>query len=260
MSSLPTIVLVHGAWHTPPNYQTYIDALQKEGFKVHCPRLPSCSGISPPTATLSDDVTCIRQTVQSLVETGERVLMVMHSYGGAVATSALDGLSLAERKAAGQPGGVIHLLYLCAYILDSGSTCWGVLQDAKMAHLWDQFIDTQADGMSFPKDPNLLFFSRLAEQNTVDKALPHLVRFPDVCLHTPTTGAAWKDIPTTYISTVADYSVPKIYQDVMLEKVKKAGVEVKVKTYEASHSLFITMEKEMVDEAIEAASDERNSS
>ena len=186
--------------------------------------------------------------------------MIMHSYGGAVATSALDGLSLAERKAAGQSGGVIHLLYLCAYILDSGSTCWSVLQDAKMDHLWDQFIETQADGMSFPKDPGLLFFSQLAEQIIVDKALPHLVRFPDVCLHTPTTGAAWKIIPTTYVSTVADYSVPKIYQDVMLGKVQKAGVEVKVKTYEASHSLFITMEKEMVDEAIEAASDERNSS
>lgn len=41
--SLPTVALVHGAWHTPANYQRYIDVLRARGFTVHCPHLPSCS-------------------------------------------------------------------------------------------------------------------------------------------------------------------------------------------------------------------------
>jgi hypothetical protein len=35
------------------------------------------------------------------VEAGKRVLMVMHSYGGAVGTDTVEGLTSAERKAQG---------------------------------------------------------------------------------------------------------------------------------------------------------------
>ena len=63
MPSLPTVVIVHGAWLQPQNHQTYIDALQAKGFTVHCPRLPTCNGSSPPTADYLDDVACVRAVV-----------------------------------------------------------------------------------------------------------------------------------------------------------------------------------------------------
>ncbi|KAF7587384.1 hypothetical protein BBP40_007350 [Aspergillus hancockii] len=258
MNTLPTIVLVHGAWHTPASYQTYIEALQERGFQVHCPHLPTCSGVSPPTASLSDDIVCVNNVVQSLVDAGDRVLLLMHSYGGVVGSSAIDGLSWTERQAAGQPGGVIHLLYLCAYILDAGVTPWSILQEAKVDHLWSQVIDTDSSGLSCFRDPNMGLFSRRADQDIVDKALQTMVRFPDAVMHCPTTGAAWKTIPTTYISTLDDWSVLNVYQQIMLERVRKQGIEVKLETYDADHSLFITRQEEMVEEAFKAATDERN--
>lgn len=258
MSSLPTVILVHGAWHTPPNYQSYADALQAQGFKVHCPHLPTCNGASPATASLPDDVACVREVIQSAVDAGESVLMIMHSYGGAVGTGAAEGLSLAERHAAGQPGGVIHLLYLCAYILAPGSTIWGIVQEAKFDQLWDQYIDTAADGSTFLKDPGLGLFSGNADQAIVDKALQTLVRFPSSVFYDKTMGSAWKTVPTTYISTLKDYAVPKTYQDIMLAKVRDQGVEVKVEEFDADHSLFITMESAMVQTALRAAADKRN--
>lgn len=258
MSSLPTVILVHGAWNTPPNYKSYADALQMQGFKVYCPHLRTCSGVSPPTASLADDVAYVRNVVESVVEAGERVLMIMHSYGGVVGTGAVEGLSLSERKAAGLPGGIIHLLYLCAYILAPGSTIWGIVQDAGFDKLWDQYIDTSPDGSTVLKDPGLGFFSGNADQDVIEKALQTLVRFPSSVFHEETTGCAWKTVPTTYVSTLKDYAVPKAYQDIMLAKVRDQGAELKIEEYDADHSLFITMQNDMVNTALRAAGDERN--
>jgi alpha-beta hydrolase superfamily lysophospholipase len=259
MSSLPTVILVHGAWHTPPNYKSYADALRIQGFKVHCPHLPTCSGTSPPTASLADDVAHVQKIVQSTVEAGEHVLMIMHSYGGAVGTGAVEGLSLSDRRAAGLAGGVIHLLYLCAYILAPGSTIWEIVQEAGFDKLWDLYIDTAPDGSTAIKDPGLGFFSGNADQAVIDKALRTLVRFPSSVFYEKTIGSAWQTVPTTYISTLKDYAVPKSYQDIMLAKVRSQGAEVKVEEYDADHSLFITMQSDMVRTALKAAVDERNS-
>lgn len=256
-TSLPTIVLVHGAWHTPPNYQSYIDALKAKGFTVHCPRLPSCNGASPPNASFPEDVVCVREVVEPLVEAGERVLMLLHSYGGAVGTDAVDSLAFSDRKAVGQPGGVIHLLYLCAYILPPGSTIFGVVQEAGMDHLWPQFVDNTADGSTFPKDPVQLFFGSV-DKDVVNKALPHLVRSPMSAFTTETKGSAWRRVPATYVFTQQDYSVPRVYQDLMVEKVKKEGVVLRTEDYETSHSVFITKQEEMVQVVVKAAEDERN--
>ncbi|KAJ5532283.1 hypothetical protein N7494_008835 [Penicillium frequentans] len=258
MSSLPTIVLVHGAWHTPANYSTYVNALQKQGFQVHCPRLPTSSNARPPTAFLPEDVACVKELVNTLIDDGQRVLMIMHSYGGAVGSSAVEGLSLSERKASGKPGGVIHLLYLCAYILPTGYSMWNIVREAKFEKVLDEYMTTTTDGLTMPKEPALSFFSGKADQATVDKALETLVWFPSRVLKDPTTGCAWKTIPTTYIRTLQDFGVPAVYQDIMLAKVQEEGVVVKTEVYDADHSIFITMEREMVQAAINAAADERN--
>ncbi|KAJ5731206.1 uncharacterized protein N7483_005714 [Penicillium malachiteum] len=259
MSSLPTVVLVHGAWHTPANYQTYVDALKKRGFQVHCPQLPTCTGIPPPTGSLVEDIACVKSLVTSLVDDGQRVLMILHSYGGAVGGSAVEGLSIPEREAAGKLGGVIHLLYLCAYMVPTGVSAGDIIREAKFEEILKENLDISPDGLTALKDPGLAFFSGRADQATVEKALKSLVRFPNQALYDPTTGCAWKTIPATYIRTLQDYAVPPIYQEIILGKVKYAGIEVKVETFDADHSLFITEQEEMVQAAMNAATDERNS-
>ena len=58
--------------------------------------------------------------------------------------------------------------------------------------------------------------------------------------------------------TVQDHSVPKVYQDIMLARVKADGVELRVETYDTNHSVFVTHQKEMVELLVKAAGDERN--
>ena len=257
-TALPTVVLVHGAWHTPPVYQTYIDALRARGFTVHSPRLPSCNGELPPNKSLPDDIAHVRDVVLPLVDAGERVIMAMHSYGGAVGTDAVEGLSLTERKAQGHQGGVIHLVYMCAYILPPGGTVYGIVEQAGVAHLWPVFVDNYDDGSTFPKDAADMFLNGPDKEEMFEKVRMHLVRSPMDSFEMETKGTGWLKVPAMYVVTVQDHAVPKIYQDIMLARVKEEGVELRIETYDTNHSIFMTKQKEMVELLIKAAHDERN--
>jgi hypothetical protein len=52
--------------------------------------------------------------------------------------------------------------------------------------------------------------------------------------------------------------VLKVYQDIMVDRVRKEGVVLRTEVYETSHSVFITRQQEMVQAAVNAAEDERN--
>ena len=47
---------------------------------------------------------------------GKEVVLVMHSYSGGPGAMAASGLSIAERHAAGQTGGIIRLVFIAAFL------------------------------------------------------------------------------------------------------------------------------------------------
>ncbi|KAL4861270.1 hypothetical protein BDV12DRAFT_191198 [Aspergillus spectabilis] len=258
---LPTILLIHGAWHTPDHYAGYITALQEKGFTVHAPHLPSCNPSFQPDgkarASLPDDIHAVRESATSLSEKGEKVLMIMHSYGGVVGTDAVEGLGYhcstpdtpkTEDRAT---GGVIHLLYPCAYILAPRIAVWDIVRAAGFDKLWDEHIATDARDMIFPRNPAAI---------CIEDALGKLVPFPMSALTTPISSGKkiWEEVPVTYVSTKRDYAVPGVYQDIMLANVKEAGVDVKIVEVDGCHSVFVEKTMDMVDVAVGAAGDERN--
>ncbi|PYI04746.1 alpha/beta-hydrolase [Aspergillus sclerotiicarbonarius CBS 121057] len=260
---LPTIILVHGAWHTPAAYQPFISALEAQGFTVHCPLLPSCAQSLAPSqdhrpASLPEDVACVRSLISTLADKGDRILMLLHSYGGIVGTDAMTrDLTWSDRRSRGQTGGVIHLAYLCAYMLQPGGSIVKTMEEANASHLWDIFIDNGPDGLSFPKDPIAQLYNTV-EKEEAEEAVRHLVRFPyDACI-TDSTGEAWRYLPVTYVATEKDYTLLKDWQDRMVEKVRAQGVEVKMVEFDACHSVFLSRKNELVKVVVDAASDERN--
>lgn len=261
MSQNPTILLIHGAWHTPTHYEPYTTALKNAGFEVHCPHLPTCTGKSPPTATFTDDVSLIRQTLHSLTTAGKQILLIMHSYGGCVGTDAAQDYiypvtSTSESPTSiptpdpeekrNQKGGIFHLLYLSAYILPPGSSIQTIMDKAGVNEdLWAQYMDDDEVGLTMPRDPGLWFYGGL-DEGTVERCVERLVRFPVSVLREKTGGNVWRRCPVTYVRTERDYAVPKGFQDLMLEGVKGEGVEVRVLGFEACHSVFLTNVGEMV--------------
>ncbi|KAB8232399.1 alpha/beta hydrolase [Aspergillus alliaceus] len=263
----PTILLVHGAWHTPTHYIPYTTALKSAGYEVYTPHLPTCTGISPPQATFADDVACIRTLLTRLVHEGKRILLIMHSYGGCVGTDAVQDLvypyprptttSSTSTENGAKKGGVIHLLYLCAYMLLPGESIQRVMEKTGVDGMWGEFMEDGSDGMTVARDPGKWFFGGL-EEGMIRELVGRLVRFPVGVIRARTEGDAWRRVPVTYVVTERDYAVPRMFQNLMLKEVKREGVEVQTQVFDTSHSVFLTKLEEMVDVAVRAAEDQRN--
>src|ERR1700724_1982581 len=104
----PAIVLVHGAWADASGWSSVILRLQEEGFTVYAPPNP-LRGLPQDSAYLHEFLT------QNPALVGQPVVLVGHSYGGAVVTNAAVGAS-----------GVRALVYVDAFIPDEGDTIGGL--------------------------------------------------------------------------------------------------------------------------------------
>jgi pimeloyl-ACP methyl ester carboxylesterase len=80
----PVIVLEHGAWADASSWDNVIQRLQDDGFTVYAPPNP-LRGLPQDSAYLHDFLT------QNAALAGHPVVLVGHSYGGAVITNAAVG-------------------------------------------------------------------------------------------------------------------------------------------------------------------------
>ena len=109
----PTIVLVHGAWADASSWSRVITRLQSDGYTVDAPPDP-LRGIASDSASLASFLKTIPGPV----------VLVGHSYGGAVITNAAT--SDPEVKA---------LVYVDAFIPDQGQTILQLVAGAPGSHL-----------------------------------------------------------------------------------------------------------------------------
>ncbi|KAL8754281.1 MAG: hypothetical protein Q9199_004455 [Rusavskia elegans] len=135
MQELPVILLVQGSFQSPVVYQQLAQSLYALGFVTIHPRLPSCTNTDDPDfpkTTLVDDALAIRLELILQVEyEGKTVLVAMHSYGGLVGSEAIpEDLSFTKRQSLGLPGGVVHLFYFCAFLLDKGQSVLGTFGES----------------------------------------------------------------------------------------------------------------------------------
>ena len=99
-SNKPIIVLTHGAWADGSGWAKVIAGLQDDGYTV----------VAPPVGlgSLSTDIAAVRKVIVGLQAS---VLLVGHSYGGAVVTGAASGLAVVK-----------GLVYLAAFAPDTGES------------------------------------------------------------------------------------------------------------------------------------------
>src|SRR6266516_1490683 len=94
-----TVVLVHGGFVDGSGWQGVYNALKTDGYEV--------SVVQHPTLSLEDDVAATKRVVDAQ---SEPVILVGHSYGGAVISEA------------GNDPNVAALVYIAAFVPDQGES------------------------------------------------------------------------------------------------------------------------------------------
>jgi pimeloyl-ACP methyl ester carboxylesterase len=107
--SKPTIVLVHGFWGGAAHWAKAIVALSRLGYGPG-----DLHAVEVPLSSLADDA---ERTRKMVAQVPGPVLLVGHSYGGAVITEA------------GDLPNVVGLVYIAAFAPDAGESPGGITQE-----------------------------------------------------------------------------------------------------------------------------------
>ena len=94
-----------------------ISELEAQGYEA---RGATLSTTDSKDGTIEDDVNMIRSIVVPLIDKGRKVVLVLHSYAGFPGSVAIKGLSKSDMQAKGSDGGLIGIVYMCAFVPHEG--------------------------------------------------------------------------------------------------------------------------------------------
>lgn len=247
----PHIILIPGAWHKGSCYDRLIPFLRDCGYVATALTLPSV-GAEPPITSIDPDLAHVRKVVEPLLNDNQDVVVVMHSYAGVVGTTSLSGFAKRDRLANNQPGGVVALVYLCAWMPDIGQTVTD-LGGGRGGTLGASAVETEGDYLRHLK-PIEAFYHDLPRELAEQEA-KKLVHHSAPTLGGVATYAAWRDIPTTYLVCNGDVTIEPAKQWGCIERARKKA-EIQVVECGSGHSPFLSM-PEVVSKVIRQAAGEK---
>lgn len=212
-----TVVLVHGSWHGSWCWEQVVPLLERSGSRVATIDLPSCGKDPASLSDLDGDAEAVRMLLERL---DGPVVVCAHSYGGAPATVAAAGESQVQR-----------LVYLSAFMLDSGESCSDIVGGSLPP--WCVILGDS----SFMIDPDaagdILYGD--CEPMTRSAAISRLVPQRLATSTQTVSAAAWRAIPSTYVVSTKDHAIPPVTQRQMGQRATE------VVDLDSSHSAFFSM-------------------
>jgi pimeloyl-ACP methyl ester carboxylesterase len=207
-----TIVLVHGGFVDGSGWEGVYQLLKKDGYRV--------SIVQNPTISLAGDVAATKLIVHA--QSGP-VMLVGHSYGGAVITEA------------GTDPQVVGLVYLCAFAPDTGESVNTLIANpppgAPVPPILPPqegflFLDKAKFPASFAGDVDAAKAAFMA-----DSQVPWGVEALGGMISEP----AWKTKPSWYLVTTDDKMIPPPAQRFMSQRAGATVIEVA-----GSHSIYVS--------------------
>lgn len=233
----PTILFVPGAWHRSTCYAPVIRALQTQGYETATAELASV-GANPPLQTWTDDIANIRAVATSLADAGKSIVLVAHSYGALPSGEAVKGLLLRERAALSQPGGVVHIIYISAFLLPAATS----LVDGMGGEDLHWFNVSESELEVEPINPAEVFYNDLPAEEQ-QHHVAQLQSFSYQMVSMKTSWEPYKEVDCSYLYCTKDQAIPLSVQQAM---VKGTGVQFNETTVEAGHSPFLSRVEETV--------------
>lgn len=117
MSSKPTFVLVPGAWHRPGYFTQIRTYLSEHGYPSVAVATPSV-GSDPPAASMDVDIVAVEAAVKKILDAGDDVVLLMHSYGGGPGSEAAGRIAegLLKSGPVEGKGRIKRLAYVAAFV------------------------------------------------------------------------------------------------------------------------------------------------
>lgn len=226
MNKKPTIILVHGFWGGAAHWSKVITDLSHRGYEA-------LRAVELPLTSLADDVERTRKMISQVQ--GD-VLLVGHSYGGAVIT-----------EVGNQPN-VVGLVYIAAFAPDAGESPGGITQQ----HLpvGAPNLEPDSDGYLWVKADK--YHESFCQDLTNDEGLvmgitqkaPVASTFGDTI-----SNPAWKNKPSWYQISTEDRMIHPENQAMMSSRLNAQ----KVISLNASHASLASQPKAVADLIDEAA-------
>ncbi|MGW6926408.1 alpha/beta fold hydrolase [Streptomyces sp. NPDC054950] len=230
----PTIVLEHGAFADASGWNPVIQSLHKRGYTVLAP--------ANPLRGLADDTAYLKSFLATL--TGP-VVLVGHSYGGAVITGA----------ATGNPN-VKALVYIAAYAPTEGESVAQAtaLGDGSSELL--QHVITRPFPGATPGDADAYldpaFFRQVFAQDLPLSQTTQMAATQRPAAFTTLTQAApvpaWRTIPSWYLVARNDRTIPPQAERAMAARAHARTIEI-----DSSHAAMLSHPRAVTDLIVDAS-------
>ena len=226
MSTVRNVVLVHGGFVDGSGWQGVYQSLSRDGFRV--------AVVQNPTLSLAGDAEATRQIIDA--QDGP-VVLVGHSYGGAVITEA------------GTHPNVAALVYVCAFAPDKGESVGSLIAGFPADGPQPPILPPRNGFLFLDRDK---FHESFAADLPADQAafmadaqVPWAVEAPGDAV---TADAAWRAKPSWYLVTSQDRMIPPPAQHTMASRIGATVTEV-----EASHSVYVSQPEAVASVIAQAA-------
>jgi len=231
----PTIVLVHGSWADASSWSEVVARLEHDGFAVRA--------VPNELRSLAGDAAVVRGFVESIAGA---VVLVAHSYGGAVITNAATGAENVEA-----------LVYVNAFAPAESESAFQLAGPDSALAVPDPTTVFDLVPPALPPTPgsavylkeSAVFGPFAAGLGPDAKRLVYATQRPAAfgALTEASGEPAWKTIPSWYVLGLKDQIIPPAAQRAMADRAGSTVIE-----YDAGH-LGLLSEPKIVVHVIEEA-------
>jgi pimeloyl-ACP methyl ester carboxylesterase len=206
------VVLVHGGFADGSGWEGVYRILRKDGHTV--------SIVQNPTISLSDDV---RVTKNVIASQNGSVILVGHSYGGAVITEA------------GNDPKVVGLVYIAAFAPDKGESVSSLIKDPPPGAPVPPILPPQDGYLFLDKAKFPASFAADVDAAKAEFMADSQVPWGVEALGGTISQPAWKTKPSWYLVATDDRMIPPPAQRFMSKRAGATVVEVS-----GSHAVYVS--------------------
>lgn len=220
------VVLVHGGFVDGSGWRSVYELLTRDGYSV--------SVVQNPTTSLLDDVAATKLILE---EQDRPVILVGHSYGGAVITEA------------GNDPRVAALVYVAAFAPSDGESVDTLIKNPPPGASVPPILAPRGGRLFLDKEKFHEAFAADVDAELAGFMADSQVPWGIAALRGTVSKAAWKTRPSWYLVSTEDRMIPPEAQRFMAKRAGATIIEQR-----GSHAIYVSQPKAVAALIAEAAS------